>query len=91
MMMKVAAIRQERLDQIVLQAIADALDERILARAVERALERLRTGQDRLPDRRTAVERELSLLETHIGNLVDVVARGEANDPLLARLRAYGS
>lgn len=81
-------IRQERLDQIVLQAIADALDERILARAVEKALERLRSGQDRLLDRRTAIERELSLLETHIGNLVDVVARGGANDALLARLRA---
>ena len=35
-------IHQERLDQVVLQAIADALDERIMARAVEKALERLR-------------------------------------------------
>jgi len=52
-------IRQERLDQVVLQAIADALDERILARAVEKALERLRSGQDRLLDRRAAIEREL--------------------------------
>jgi hypothetical protein len=41
-------IHQERLDQVVLQGIADALDERILARAVEKALERLRGGQDRL-------------------------------------------
>jgi hypothetical protein len=49
------------------------------------------SGPVRIGSRRTAVERELSLLETHIGNLVDVVARGEANDPLLARLRAYGS
>jgi hypothetical protein len=37
-------IHQERLDQVVLEAIADALDERILARAVEKALERLRGG-----------------------------------------------
>ena len=75
-------IRQERLDQVVLQAIADALVDRILARAVEKALERFRSGQNRLLDRRTAIERELSLLETHIGNLVDVVARGGANDAL---------
>ena len=80
-------IHQERLDQVVLQAIADALDERILARAVEKALERLRGGQDRLQDRRAAIERELSLLETHIGNLVDAVARGERNESLFARLK----
>ena len=81
-------IRQELLDQVVLQAIADALDDRIFVRAVEKALERLRGGQDRLLDRRTAVKRELSLLETHLGHLVDAVARGEANETLFARLRA---
>ncbi len=80
-------IHQERLDQVVLQAIADALDERILAQAVEKALGRLRSGQDRFLDRRAAIERELSLLETHLGNLVDAVARGEANDSLFARLK----
>lgn len=80
-------IHQEGLDQVVLQAIADALDERILARAVEKALQRLRGGQDRFQDRRAAIERELSLLETHIGNLVDAVARGERNESLFSRLK----
>src|SRR5262245_20958971 len=81
-------IRQEQLDQVVLQAIADAIDERILARAVEKALDQLRSGHARRPDRRIAIERELSLLDTHTRNLVDAVARGEASDSLFARLKA---
>jgi hypothetical protein len=81
-------IRQERLDQVLLQAIADALDERILTQAVEKALERLRNGQDRLLNERTTIERELSLLETQIRHLLDAAARGEATDSLLARLKA---
>jgi site-specific DNA recombinase len=81
-------IRQEHLDQVVLQAIADVLEERILAQAVAKALERLRGGQGRVLDRQTGIERELSLLETHVGHLVDAVARGEANDALFARLRS---
>src|SRR5438046_7765500 len=45
-------IRQERLDQVVLDAIAAALDERLLERAVEKALQRLRRAPDRAKDRR---------------------------------------
>lgn len=72
---------------MVLQAIADALDERILARAVEKALDQLRSSHDRLLDRRAAIERDLSLLEKYLRNLVDAVARGEAEDSLFARLK----
>lgn len=39
-------------------------------------------------DRRKTIERELSLIETQERYLVDAIARGEAPDPLLARLRA---
>jgi hypothetical protein len=56
-------IRREHLDQIVFQAITDVLNERILVQAVEKVLERLRAGQDRILNRRANIERELSLLD----------------------------
>ena len=34
------------MDQVVLKALSDALDERLLEAAVQRALETLRSGQD---------------------------------------------
>ncbi|HWT79989.1 MAG TPA: hypothetical protein VN648_14480, partial [Candidatus Methylomirabilis sp.] len=40
------------------------------------------------PDRRLAIERELSLIEAKVRNLVAAVSRGEAMEPLLAALKA---
>ncbi|MFQ5946774.1 MAG: recombinase family protein [Anaerolineae bacterium] len=81
-------IRQEILDQALLQAINEVLDDRILEAAVERALERLRSGQEQTLDYRMALERELSLIEARIGHLVDAVKRGKATDSLLDTLQA---
>ncbi len=50
-------IKQPLLDQAVLSAIAEVLDERLVEAAVERALERHRNGQEDHLDRRTAIER----------------------------------
>ena len=79
-------IEQDVLDQIVLKAIADALNEETLKIAVEQALERLRTGLRLKLNRGTAIERELSLIEAHEGNLVDAIANGQPSAPLLERL-----
>jgi site-specific DNA recombinase len=79
-------IRQDKLDQVVLDAIADVLDERILERAVEKALQRLRRQPDRAKDRRAAIKAELPLLEARMRTVVDEIARGYATDTLRAEL-----
>jgi site-specific DNA recombinase len=81
-------VREEVLDHAILQAINDVLDERILEAAVERALERLRSGQERHLDRRTAIERELSLIEAQERRFVDAIKRGGDLDSLVACLKA---
>ena len=79
-------IRQDVLDPVVLQAITAALDDRILEDAVEKALLRLREGRELRVDQRTAIERDLSLIETKMKHLVDAIERGETTESLLARL-----
>lgn len=83
----VLRVEQDRLDQVVLKALCDVLDERLLEEAVERALETLRSGQDQVLSGRAAIERELSLIEAREKHLVDAIARGENMTPLLERLR----
>jgi site-specific DNA recombinase len=79
-------IRQDKLDQVVLDAIAEALDERILERAVEKALQRLRRQPDRTKGRQTAIKAELPLLEARMRTVVDEIARGYATDTLRTEL-----
>ncbi len=55
---------------------------------MEKALERLRAGQEATLDRRSAIERELSLIEAHAEHLVDAIANGDPAPPLLKRLKA---
>jgi type VI protein secretion system component VasK len=81
-------IRQERLDQVVLDAIAEALDEQLLARAVEKALQRLRRAPQRAKDRRATIQAELGLIEARVGRLVEEIARGYATDALRGQLQA---
>jgi hypothetical protein len=81
-------LEQDLMDAVVLSAIKEALEERMLEVAVEKALIRLRAGHETRLDRRRTIDRELSLIEAQEKYLVDAIARGEAPDPLLARLRA---
>jgi site-specific DNA recombinase len=81
-------VEQDLLDQVVLKALSDLLDEKVLEEAVERALEKLRSGQDQRLNRQRAIERELSLIEACEKHLVDAIARGDNMDPLLTRLRS---
>jgi hypothetical protein len=81
-------ISQDLIDKALLEAIGEALDQRILELAVEKALIQLRAGDIARPTRRQNIERELSLIEAHEKNLVDAIAKGQQLDPLLAKLKA---
>jgi hypothetical protein len=80
-------IRQDVVDDALLNAIACALDERVLGAAVEGALHRLRSGPELRRDRRTAIERELSLGEQRQRHLIEAVKRGEPVESLVAALK----
>jgi site-specific DNA recombinase len=81
-------INQDRIDKALLRAIGEALDERILELAIEKALLQLRAGDSDRLTRRQAIERELSLIEAYEKNLVDAIAKGQQMDPLLVKLKA---
>ncbi len=81
-------IDQARIDQALLRAIGEALDERILELAIEKALLQLRAGDTDRLTRQQSIERELSLIEAYEKNLVDAIAKGQHMDPLLAKLKA---
>jgi site-specific DNA recombinase len=81
-------IKQDSLDQVVLKALSDVLDEKLLEEAVEKALEKLRSGQDQRLSRQPAIQSELLLIEACEKRLVDAIARGENMEPLLARLKS---
>ena len=81
-------IRQDVLDSVILQALSEAIDDRVREEAVIRALKSLRANQVKMPDRRTAVDRELSLIEARLGHLVEAVARGEGSAGVFAKIKA---
>ncbi len=80
-------VEQDVLDTVLLQAISEALDERLTEAAIEKALARIRSGDETRLSRKSLVERELSLIEAYENNLVDAIAKGENMDPLLVKLR----
>ena len=84
-------IDQDRIDKALLGAIGEALDERILDLAIEKALLQLQAGDSDRMTRREAIERELYLIAAYEKNLVDAIAKGEQMDPLLAKLKAEES
>ncbi len=71
----------------MLKSLEEALTEEMIKAAVRKALEKHGAGQGRQLDRRTAIERELSLIEAYERNLVDAIAKGQAMDPLTERIR----
>jgi site-specific DNA recombinase len=80
------SIRQDILDSAILHAMHDALDARVLEASVASALERLRAEQQHSPDRRTGLERELSLIQTRLHHLVELVANGKCTDAVIEAL-----
>jgi hypothetical protein len=67
--------------------LAEALDERIMEAAIEQTLASLRAGEETHLDRRTPIERELSVIEAQERNLEEAIKCGEAPDPLIAALK----
>lgn len=80
-------VEQEYLDQIVLTSLQEALTEQMLKVAVEKALARHRAGEGAKLDRRTDIERELSLISAKKEHLVDSIAAGGKDPAIFARLK----
>ncbi len=81
-------VEQDVIDRIVLKSLEEAFTEEMIKVAVEKAIEKHRAGQGASLDRRTKIERELSLIETYEKNIVDAIAKGQPMDPLLVKLKA---
>jgi hypothetical protein len=76
------------LDSAILHAVSDVLDERVLARAVDKALGKLRAGTGGHDDHRAGIERELSLIESRLGRLLEAIMNGGRLDTLIAQVKA---
>lgn len=81
-------VEQEYLDQIVLKSLHEALTEEMLKVAVEKALAKHRAGEGAKIDRRTSIERELSLIAAKKEHLVDAIAAGDKDPAIFQRLKA---
>src|SRR5262245_39140977 len=79
-------IRQDRLDAAFLDALAGALDERLIAQAVTKALDRVQQRGKEAPDRRAAVLRERDVIAAGTRHLLDAVKQGRATETLLTEL-----
>src|SRR5262245_30185640 len=81
-------IRQDRLDAAFLDALAAAIDERLIARAVTQALARFEQRGKEAPDRRAALLRERDAIAAGVQHLLEAVKQGRATETLLAELAA---
>jgi site-specific DNA recombinase len=79
-------VRQDILDSAILHAMSDALDERVLEASVVAALERIKRNQEKFPDQRVAIERELSLIEARARRLLDLMGDGNGNALMMKEL-----
>lgn len=79
-------IEQIFLDQIVLKSLHEALTEEMVRVAVDKALAKHRAGAGVKLDRRTDIERELSLIAAKQNHLVDRIAAGDKNRMIIDRL-----
>ena len=81
-------VEQEFLDQIVLKSLHEALTEDMVKVAVEKALAKHRAGEGAKLERRTSIERELSLIVAKKEHLVDAIAAGDKDRSIFERLKA---
>jgi hypothetical protein len=78
--------KQNLLDSAVLTAMNEAIDGRVISASIARALEKLHAQQAHSPDRRSAVIRELSLLETRLQHLMELIASGHGTPTIVQSL-----
>jgi site-specific DNA recombinase len=81
-------IRQEKLDEAFLEALAEAIDERLLARAVTKAVALLQRRGPQASDQRAALTKERERIAAGVRHLLDAVKLGRATDTLLNELHA---
>jgi hypothetical protein len=82
-------IRQDALDQAVLDVLAGALDAGVIADAVEAAVAELRSHHAEAARRRTVVRQELEAIATWERRLLDAIVDGDVSaGPIRDRLRA---
>jgi site-specific DNA recombinase len=79
-------ILQATLEAAFLDALAEAIDGRVIARAVEKATARLPRRRQAVPEARAALAREQETVQAGIRNLVMAVRSGHATETLLAEL-----
>jgi site-specific DNA recombinase len=79
-------VRLDILDSAILHAMNEAIDERVLEASVAQAIELIRAEQEKFPDQRLALERELSLIETRLHHLVEHIASGNGSEFVTASL-----
>ena len=79
-------IRQDILDSAILHAMNEALDERVLEASVVAALARIKNEQEKFPDQRATMERELSLIEARARRLLDLMGDGKGNQLMVKEL-----
>jgi hypothetical protein len=79
-------IRQDKLDAAFLEALAEAIDDRLLARAVTKAVAHLQQRGD-TTDERGGLVRERDRTAAGVRHLVDAVKLGRATETLLDELQ----
>jgi site-specific DNA recombinase len=80
-------LRQETLDDALIETVRSVLDERVVSAALDDALLRLRDGQEPDLDQRGRIARELALIESRKARLVEAIARGDDMEDLVSKLR----
>src|SRR5262245_9246448 len=78
---------QAKLDKAFLDALAEAIDDRLLERAVSKAVARLRRRGAETPDQCASLVRERDRTAAGMRHLVDAVKLGRATDTLLSELQ----
>ena len=78
---------QPVLEQAVIDAVVEALDQRIVRSAADRALQRFREEAKAYGERRRQLEQELRAAEAHAAHLIAAIKQGDAPAPLLDALR----
>jgi DNA invertase Pin-like site-specific DNA recombinase len=82
-------VRHEIVERAILSAISEVLDEQLLTRALDKALDRLKAEGDQAQRRQPQIERDLNQIEGRISRLLDVLADGKApKDEVVGRLNA---
>jgi len=82
-------VRHEIVEGAILSAISEVLDDKLLARALDKALDRLKAEGEQAHSRQPQLERDLSHIEGRIVRLLDVLADGKApKDEVVGRLNA---